>query len=469
MHESGLNSILDRLAPLRRRNVRFLFALFLVIAALALAATAQFVFRPGAALVFAVAVIVSTGLFGLAAGLTSALLSFLAIDFFFVPPGFAFVTTAAVLWLAFDLGVLAIGTHLLVRYISGRIRSKVKPPLGIHGQLDGIQNGEVYGWAMDCDNPLNPVTVTILADERPIAQVAAVHYRPDVESALHCSGRYGFYADVSQWVTAEEESSIEARLPNGRALENSPQTLTIPARPRKPGAAVLFMHIPKTAGIAFREAIAANYRESQIAYLYATPPGYLVDDLRRLPLEQRRDLRFVAGHFQYGVHHALPQDALYFTIVREPAARLLSHYAFLQHTAPELVKSGGRLLSLEELLQRKPNIHFDNPLVRHFGSVDEREFPPGSIDRPLYEKALYYLRNGFLFVGHQEYSADAFQWLRQRFGWQARAELELVNVGLRRMNDADRASTRKAMEIQNQWDCLLYEEILKLFPYNFAG
>lgn len=468
MHDAGLNSILDQLAPLRRRNTRFLIASGLVIAALATAAAAEFVFRPAAALLFAAAVVVCTGLFGLAAGLTSAALSTVALAFFFISPGFALAMNGATLRAGFELGAVAIGTHLLERYISGRIRSRVKPALGILGQLDGIKDGEVYGWAMDGDHPSTPVTVTILADERPMAEVAAVHYRPDVERGLHGSGKYGFYADLGVWMTTEKKAVIEARVANGGALANSPQTAVIRPRKRKPGPAVLFMHIPKTAGIAFREAITANYRESEIAYLYGTAPGYLVGDLRRLPLQQRRELRFVAGHFQYGIHHALPQEALYFTIVREPAARILSHYTFLQQTEPDLLKVGGRALELETLLAQRRHIHFDNPLVRHFGSIDESEFPPGAIDQALYEKALYYLKTGFAFVGHQEYSADAFGRLRRRFGWDARAELEIVNVGMKRMNDADRVSARKALERFNPWDCLLYEEILKLFPYKVA-
>ena len=446
-----------------------MFALGMVIAALAFAAAAQLVFRPAATLIFAAAVIGCTGLFGLTAGLLSAALAVLTVDFFFVQPGFAFNLNAVALRVAVELTAIAVCTHFLERRVSSQIRSKIKVPLGIRGQLDGMVDGEVYGWAMDCDNPSAPVAVTILVDSRPIAEIAAVYYRPDVEAGLHCSGRYGFYVDLSKRVSMEKEVLVEARASNGQMLENSPQRMRIPARTREDGRAVLFMHIAKTAGIAFREAITANYRESEIAYLYGTPPGFLVGELRRLPLEQRRDLRFVAGHFQYGIHHDLPQESRYFTIVREPAARMLSHYAFLEHTNPELLKEGNRVLALEELLERKPHIHFDNSLVRHFGSVDEREFPAGSVDQESYEKAVYYLRTGFTFVGHQEFAANAYAWLRQRFGWSARAQLEMVNTGMRRADDAERARIREAMEKYNKWDCQLYEEILRIFPYSYEG
>jgi Domain of unknown function (DUF4118) len=465
MLDAGLNSLLDQLAPLRHKNTRFLFAAAAVFGAVAIAGAAEFVFQPAAALIFAVAVVACTALLGLTAGLASAALAVFSVDFFFVPPIFQFNLDPLMLRAAIELSALAVLTHIVERRVSNQIRSKKKMPLGIHGQLDGIRDGEVYGWAMDCDHPVEPVLVTILVDGRPMAEVAAVYYRADIETGLQSSGSYGFCVDLSRRVTADREAVVEARTSGGQALKNSPQTMTIPARPHAPGPAILFMHIPKTAGIAFREAITANYPQSAVAYLYGTAPGFLAPDLRRLPLEQRRDFRFVMGHFQYGLHHDLPQDALYVTMVREPAARALSQYAMLQRTEPELLKQHGRTLPLEELLERKPHIHFDNALVRHFGAVDEREFPAGAVNQQLYEKALYYLRTGFTFIGHQEFAGNAYARMRERFGWSARPELEIVNAGTSCPDAGQIQRIRRAFEAFNRWDDLLYREILRLYPY----
>ena len=151
-------------------------------------------------------------------------------------------------------------------------------------------------------------------------------------------------------------------------------------------------------------------------------------------------------------------------MVREPAARMLSHYAFLQHTEPMLLKANERMLSVEDLLEKKPHVHFDNPLVRYFGGVDENEFPAGSVNAQLYEKAVYYLRTGFTFVGHQEFAAHAYAWLSKRFDWTARPALEIVNAAPIRLEHARIASIRKVIESCNRWDYLLYQEILQLFP-----
>lgn len=468
MSSDGLNSLLDQLAPIRHTKARYLFAAALAISAVALAAIALVLFRPTVTLIFAVMVAAAAALFGRAAGLLSAAIATVAIDFFFVPPAFQLKIDGALLRAAIELGVIAVAAYFLERSVSNRIRRKKKTPLGLHGALDGIVDGQVFGWAMDADNPSSPVLVTIAIDSRPAAQVAAVYYRDDVQKLLGSSGSHGFWADLSGRAPADKEIVVTAHTSSGQVLANSPLKGRLPPRIREDEPAILFMHIPRTAGTAFREAIARNYREHAIAYLYGTPPGFLVQDLNQLPLEQRRELKVVIGHFPYGIHHYLPQETIYVTIVREPAARLLSHYTYLRHTQPELLKEGNRTLTLEELLKKKPHIHFDNTLVRQFGSVDEREFPAGTIDETLYNKALYYLQREYKFIGHQEFAADAYSWLKRQFGWNTPEQLDFVNPSLIRVDDAERANAQEAFEKYNHWDNLLYREILKLFPYSYA-
>jgi len=282
----GLNPLLDGLAPLRRDGTRFLYAGTAVVIALLFTASSQWIFGSTAPSIFALAVIFSTGIFGLSAGLCTAIAAVLVFDFFYLPPHFSFTLNAVTLRISIALSAVACCTHALERRVSASIRGKIKPPLGIHGHLDGIENGEVYGWACDADNPSRPVLVTIFVNRRPIANVAAVHYRPDVAGRMNCSGSHGFYVDLSPYFPTACPALIDVQLPKGSSLANAPAVMQIPAitpRPRRP--TVLFMHIPKTAGTAFREAIAANFVQSEIAYLYPSESGFLVNDLRALPLE----------------------------------------------------------------------------------------------------------------------------------------------------------------------------------------
>src|SRR5581483_5056004 len=156
--------------------------------------------------------------------------------------------------------------------------------------------GEVFGWALDTVQSSVAPKITVYVENRPVGEVNAVHYRPDVGS--HC-----FYFELTRSCPPAQAAHVEARFSDGRPLPNSPLIVNIPAGPPvRHSETVLFMHIAKTAGTAFRNAILENYKESEVAYLYPNPPGFLCDNLALLPLEQRSRFRLIIGHFKYGVH-----------------------------------------------------------------------------------------------------------------------------------------------------------------------
>ena len=462
---STVNWLFDELAHLRHRKTRFLLAAASVLAALTIAVCTQLIFGSLAALIFAVAVVVSTSLFGLVAGLCTAVFAVFVLDFFYIPPAFVINMDTSTLRAAVGLMAFAGISHLAKQKISAEIRRR-KPLAQIQGFFDGIEDGRVYGWAHDPLHPSRPVFLTVLANEQPVACVAAVHFRPDLAALKVHSGNYAFYADLACLFPVETEALVDVRLPSGESLPGAPRTLRISPRARPPCPTVLFMHIPKTAGTAFREAIAANYSHAEIAYLYPTVPGLLAKDLRALPVEQRRSYRMVIGHFQFGMHEALPQPCEYVTIVREPTARVLSQYAYLRQTQPELVSDNGRFMPLEAVFEQRLTVDFDNAMVRLFSGVDQRVFPPGTLTCDIFDRAVRNLRTAFTIVGHQETSAASFAKLQTRFGWHATDKLENVNAGSIRSSSELTPTLLEAIKHYNHWDYLLYEEILRIFPRN---
>lgn len=323
------------------------------------------------------------------------------------------------------------------------------------GRLDGCIEGEVYGWALNPNKPFTAPKLTIYVASRPIAEVLPVQYRPDI-------GPYSFYFDLSQVCEAHQKASVDARFSNGRVLPHSPLVVSIPARSVRSSETVLFMHIAKTAGTAFREAIAENYRQSEIAYLYPDPPGLLTYKLELLPLEQRRGFRLVIGHFQYGIHDLLPQKCQYVTIVREPVARVISHYRYILERNNAKGESEGSADSLVAMLERRETVNLDNIMVRCFAGVDEKNVPPGHVSEEVYALALQHLENEFCFVGHQESANEAYLKLQQKFNWKPRA-LGSVNKG-RFSAKQKYEPARRAIEHFNHWDCRLYAQIRRLFP-----
>ncbi|HSU62128.1 MAG TPA: sulfotransferase family 2 domain-containing protein [Bryobacteraceae bacterium] len=325
------------------------------------------------------------------------------------------------------------------------------------GRLDGSVDGELYGWALNPKDLSTAPKITVCVENRPVGEILAVHYRPDI-------GKHCFYFDLTRLCAPDPATRVDAKFSDGRLLPNSPLILTIPSRPEPPAVpAILFMHIAKTAGTAFREAMEENYKQSEIAYLYPDPPGFLIENLHLLPLEQRRAFRLVIGHFQYGIHDALPQPWTYVTVVREPVSRIVSHYRYALEMQSEDASGSDSAASLVEALERRATVNLDNLMVRCFSGVDEKDVPPGSIDSHVYALAVDHLRSAFSFVGHQERSDQAYAELHRRYNWKSRSTLTGVNKS-RLSSERDYTPARAAIEHFNRWDCRLYTEICQLFP-----
>jgi Sulfotransferase family/Domain of unknown function (DUF4118) len=462
-------SLLDQFPWLRSRRVGYAFAILSVAGAAICFSYADHIVSAPYLMPFIMAVAFSA-LFGLGPGLLALLLATLVTAFFFIPPLGTLTLNRATWIAAASYALVLVLTHLGVQYVRRKLaRSFLVENFAaskeageavrqdLLGRLDGEVDGELFGWALDKSHPSIPPKVTFYVDERPVGEVFAAHYRPDVQE-------HSFFFDLTECCAPRSVARVDAKFADRTPLSNSPLQVKIPS-----GAAplhsetVLFMHIPKTAGTAFREAMIENYKHSQVAYLYPHPPGLLVSNLGLLPLEQRARFRVVMGHFQYGIHEFLPQEYTYVTIVRDPVERVISHFHFLRQSQPELTSDGAVSLSLIEMLERRKTVNLDNLMVRCFSGAAENQVPPGSIDQRVYDLAIDRLRTKFKFVGYQDRANEAYEALQKRFNWKARASLEIVNKGEQAKANIDE-TTRAAIERFNSWDCRLYSEIRDLFP-----
>jgi hypothetical protein len=455
---AGLNELVRGLSGLRHGSTRFAFSSALAAVALAVSLLCELALGSEAAAIFAVFVAVSTVLFGVLAGFCTVAIAVLAVDYFYLPPVWDLTLDGGTLRVALGLSAVVAVARLSEKQLRHAIRRRRRPPIGLQGSFDAVEGNEAYGWALDADRPQDPVIVTAFINGRPVAQVAAVHYRPDVAQKRQ-AGSHGFYVDLSAHLPSQGEATVEVRYPNGWPLPGCPKVARLTARPCARRHTVLFMHIPKTAGTALREAIAANYRQSELAYLYPSPPGFLMADLRALPLEQLRGLRMVIGHFQFGMHDWLPTAAEYITIVREPVARVLSQYRFLCQT-----QGAGPVPPLEQLLERELSVNFDNAMVRCFAGVDEREYGPGCLNEGHYRRAVSNMRQAFVYVGHQEHLSNAYRSLAKRYDWQPDAPLAMTNVSETKEDGEVPASLQEVVREYNRWDSMLYEEVRRTFP-----
>lgn len=99
--------------------------------------------------------------------------------------------------------------------------------------------------------------------------------------------------------------------------------------------AIIFLHIPKTAGQSVHDYLIRSFNEKEIC------PARENHQLCAYPLKIRKDFKLFSGHLDWSQVYGLHADAFTFSILRDPVDRILSFYSYLRREAS--------LLSLDEL------------------------------------------------------------------------------------------------------------------------
>jgi tetratricopeptide (TPR) repeat protein len=203
------------------------------------------------------------------------------------------------------------------------------------------------------------------------------------------------------------EYRVKAHLAACRAGRRA--TVALPAagapRPR------VFVHIPKTAGLAVNDILERNEAPGQHAHYWAdVPDGHL---------ERLRTLGTISGHFPWGLHTRLGRPCTYVTFLREPLERLLSQYAYHRDQPGDPWHHVAVTSSIVEWAERVPTAQ--NVQV---------QFVAGRRGAPTMETLKTALRNlpGFAVVGLTGRFEESIAVMARRLGL-ARPNVRVVNEG----------------------------------------
>jgi len=104
------------------------------------------------------------------------------------------------------------------------------------------------------------------------------------------------------------------------------------------GQVLIFTHIPKSAGTSLDHVLAAMAAVRGLRFKRAMGTlygiflgkgkGEAATDFAQMQNDAREQLDIISGHLPFGAHHRLTRPAFYATILREPVARLVSHFRF---------------------------------------------------------------------------------------------------------------------------------------------
>jgi hypothetical protein len=180
---------------------------------------------------------------------------------------------------------------------------------------------------------------------------------------------------------------------------------------------LLFTHIPKTAGTTFeyilravalaqkmplRRALGTIYGQFQ-----GTGKGEAMMEFGHWPEEALHTHAYMSGHLPYGMHRVMKHPCFYITMLRDPAARLLSQYRFG-------MQRGGwdESVSISEVIRK--GLLADNLQTRMIAGLGNCANP---CNADTLKTAIHHLRSEYAIVGITERLDDMLKVLITLLGW----------------------------------------------------
>lgn len=238
--------------------------------------------------------------------------------------------------------------------------------------------------------------------------------------------------------------------------------------------ALIFMHIPKCGGTTLTSILTEAVPEDRRFPVDGRDVAGSRHALAALADAERRRVDLLFGHLSYGWHELLaPRQARYFTIVREPVSRVVSHYNYVRahekHYLHSPVMEGK--MSVADYVESGVTTEVNDGQVRQISGVEDivqaaygrSGVGYGSDHASLLYRALGNVKSHFLLVGLLERFDESMRLLQRLTG---------LRIGSYRPKNATRSPTAvtalSAAEVEivrrfNREDCELYRRCRESF------
>jgi hypothetical protein len=223
------------------------------------------------------------------------------------------------------------------------------------------------------------------------------------------------------------------------------------------GEALIFLHVPKSAGTTLNRLIEWEY---PLFEMYSVDPvlfRWSRARLFRLPKQRLKKFRVFKGHMPFGLHEMLPQPATYITVLREPVDRVISAYYFMSNYKlhPNYWKFRREGWTLEDFVNRSPR---ENVQTKMIAGAD--------YDEPCTAEILAKAKDNFPYfsvMGLTERFEESLALMKLRFGWKL-GSYSSFNVTRTRPKKRDLPqSTLDLIAEKNRFDIELYQSAAKAF------
>jgi hypothetical protein len=245
-----------------------------------------------------------------------------------------------------------------------------------------------------------------------------------------------------------------------------------------PPSILIFFHMPKTGGLTMGLILEHCFPGDQYFNAYVGVQGSAILGGSRTKIAAKYDLLSAEAkqrvravfyeHVPMGIHTLFDRSAKYFTIVRHPVDRVVSHFYYMRtrRTNPffEQIKD----MTLEQYLDHRIGLNSCDLQVRMLSGCKELDGPWGMDGKPVaaapveghhLDVAKRNVEEYFLTAAPYEEFATLVVLLKRLYGWKLRRCLfERQNVTPNRPRVADlQAATRRRIEDCNRHDMALYE------------
>src|SRR5579871_2524947 len=91
---------------------------------------------------------------------------------------------------------------------------------------------------------------------------------------------------------------------------------------------LIFLHVPKAGGSTLHRILEREYSGRTVR---ETRFGAEAEaELAGLTVAERNEVALLKGHMHFGLHELFPRPTTYVTFLREPVARIVSHYYYVR-------------------------------------------------------------------------------------------------------------------------------------------
>lgn len=190
--------------------------------------------------------------------------------------------------------------------------------------------------------------------------------------------------------------------------------------------ALIYMHIPKTAGTSIRATLSELVDDDRILYLYAAPWATDPRQVERLDRERVKRLELIFGHVGYGIHEALqPLETVYATLVRDAVEHVLSNYYHYVRAVEagdrnepnkwqQAIEEGMTLMEFVREENRSGIIHFQN---RQTWLLAGQPTDMARDDPAMFEMAIDHIERRFVAIGTSDRPHELAAAIAQVMGW----------------------------------------------------